>query len=445
MIPEPDWLRLLVPHLIQDPTLGLVSPNQRFYNTPPGDPLGQLVQFDQMQQVRNLRKDFGQLSLGGGTGWVARRAAIDDIGGFALDGISEDFLTCIDLKEAGWKVALLDENVQYGIVPDSFNGHVKQYQRWMTAMLSFYRALHGSEKPRQQRAFKIVAQFSTIAYMLGMVICYFGLPLMVLSGQPLIQYSNPDQLKFLLLVAFLDFSAQSLHGLLESLTADSNIYIWHETSHLWHTPYFLPPFLRRFFPTICESVLGKIAALQPGISPANRSSEDRYREPWARLHYLMREGRVAAHVFVLCECVAGLSMFAFSLLAVSRHRHGDGNMSDDNNLLLFIITHLGYPPALFLFLSTLSNSLIPFYYAIFVPPRVPRKSYLTMRLDSLHQEKKKQQGEEEEGAQCFYPKTEAKDQRHRRVREWRLWIVGVYFVAVVAVALSGLESGFGVH
>ncbi|KAL9029150.1 MAG: hypothetical protein Q9196_002576 [Gyalolechia fulgens] len=164
MIPERDWLRCLAPHLCLDRTVGLVSSNQRFYNVPRKDPLGQLLQFDQLQFVRQLRKDFGGIGLGGGTGWMASRVALDTIGGFAVDSISEDFLTCVDMMEAGWTVALLDEDLQWGLVPESFNGHTKQIQRWTTAMLSFYRALSsGSSRRKHQRAFQVMADFSTIA------------------------------------------------------------------------------------------------------------------------------------------------------------------------------------------------------------------------------------------------------------------------------------------
>ncbi|KAL8675767.1 MAG: hypothetical protein Q9186_007619 [Xanthomendoza sp. 1 TL-2023] len=43
MIPEKDWLRRLAPHFCLNLNLGLVGANQRFYNVPRGDPLGQLL------------------------------------------------------------------------------------------------------------------------------------------------------------------------------------------------------------------------------------------------------------------------------------------------------------------------------------------------------------------------------------------------------------------
>ena len=412
MIPERDWLRRLVPHFIRDAKLGLASPNQRFYNIQNGDPLGQLLQFDQLLMVRQLRKDFGDIGLGGGTGWLARSSALDSIGGFATDSTSEDFLTCVDLMGAGWSVALLDENLQWGLTPDSFNGHTKQIQRWTSAMLSFNKALSGSTRPRNQLAFKVVAEFSTVMYLIGMNLCYFGLPLVVFYGQPMIAYADYGQLRLLIALSFIDFMAQSLHGFLESWTADFNIYCWHEPSHLWHAPLYVAPAIRRWFPALSKVIPGGLAALNPGNSVVNRSSENQCKSPWSRLMVLLAECNVAPHVFVLCSCAAGLVRFLFA--AWNQH-------SGRRDMFLYIITHVGWPPALFLWTSTFSNAFVPFYYALFIPARLQREDYLVR----------------DEKLLVAYPTTQAKDQTHRRVNEWHLCLVGFYF-ALVSAALWSL-------
>lgn len=407
MLPETDWLRRLVPHFLRDPSMGLVSPNQRFYNVPSGDPLGQLLQFDQLLMVRQMRKDFGDTGLGGGSGWLARRLALDSIGGFATDSISEDFLTCVDLMKAGWSVAMLDENLQWGLAPTSFNGHTKQIQRWTMAMLSFHGALTGTARPRNLLAFKIFAEFSIAMYVVGMFLCYFGLPLMVMSGKPMVEYAGHHQLKRLLALSFLDFAAQSMHGFLESWVADFNIYCWHEPSHLWQALLYIGPAMRHWFPGLSKLVFGIPSMLQPANSVANQSSEDQHTAPWSRLKVLLAESYMAPHVFVLCSCIAGLIT---SLLNIWSQQHPDRREQFQH-----IITHIGWPPALFLWTSVLANALVPFYYALFVAPRAQREEYLERDSKSL----------------VAYPTTQAKDQRHRRVREWHLCLVAIYYLLVV--------------
>ncbi|KAL8995895.1 MAG: hypothetical protein Q9169_004469 [Polycauliona sp. 2 TL-2023] len=413
MIPEKDWLRRLAPHINANPNVGFVSSNQNFYNVPPGDPLGQLLQFDQLQYVRQLRKDFGGIGLGGGTGWMASRVALDSIGGFAVDGIAEDFLTCIDMKEAGWDVFLLDEDLQWGLLPESLNGHRKQIERWTTAMLSFYQALlPGSARPRHQRMFQVLADLSTVAYVLGMNLCYFGTPLIVLTGSPLIIIDNPNHLKTIIWLSFVDFLAQSGQGFLESWTTDFNIYSWHEPSHLWHAPMYLGPLFRRWLPKLSGMTIGKVLELSPGISATNNSSEDRYTSQWKRLKVICTECSILPHLFVLGTCIAGGMSFFVNIW------YHDG--AENAELSEYVFTHLGYPLALFFWSGALRNACTPFWYALFVPPRVERGSFLVR----------------DEKTSVAYPKKEAKNQSHRRVNEWHLISTTIYFLVVLIYSSS---------
>jgi cellulose synthase/poly-beta-1,6-N-acetylglucosamine synthase-like glycosyltransferase len=52
-----------------------------------------------------------------GSGYIMRRTALASIGGFPTESLSEAFIP---------------EAVQYGSVPDSYLGHVKQRTRWVS-------------------------------------------------------------------------------------------------------------------------------------------------------------------------------------------------------------------------------------------------------------------------------------------------------------------------
>lgn len=67
-----------------------------------------------------------------GSGYVMRRAALDSIGGFPTDSLSEDLCCSAKLLGQGWKTRFVSECLQYGSVPESFVGHVKQRTRWVS-------------------------------------------------------------------------------------------------------------------------------------------------------------------------------------------------------------------------------------------------------------------------------------------------------------------------
>jgi cellulose synthase/poly-beta-1,6-N-acetylglucosamine synthase-like glycosyltransferase len=67
-----------------------------------------------------------------GSGYIMRRTALKAIGGFPTESLSEDVCCSATLLGAGWKTAFIPEAVQYGSVPDSYLGHVKQRTRWVS-------------------------------------------------------------------------------------------------------------------------------------------------------------------------------------------------------------------------------------------------------------------------------------------------------------------------
>lgn len=69
MIAELEWLRALLPHLVQEPGLALANPPQEYYNLPPNDPL--LQGLDVLFEILEPVKDRIGAAWCTGTGWVA--------------------------------------------------------------------------------------------------------------------------------------------------------------------------------------------------------------------------------------------------------------------------------------------------------------------------------------------------------------------------------------
>lgn len=74
-----------------------------------------------------------------GSGYVARRSAIADIGGWPQVEAGEDFMCSALLSDKGWKVAFIRENLQFGLAPSSLNSHIKQRMRWVDSGIEVHK------------------------------------------------------------------------------------------------------------------------------------------------------------------------------------------------------------------------------------------------------------------------------------------------------------------
>lgn len=149
MIPMPHWLRTLMPHIEGNADCAMVCPPQvgvtqearylahrtnarlkTFYDIPVNDPLTQTMShFAGMTEAINDALGHADCL---GSGYIMRRTALESIGGFPIESLSEDVNCSSTLLGAGWKTAFIPEAVQYGSVPESYAGHVKQRTRWVS-------------------------------------------------------------------------------------------------------------------------------------------------------------------------------------------------------------------------------------------------------------------------------------------------------------------------
>jgi cellulose synthase (UDP-forming) len=65
-----------------------------------------------------------------GTNFVMRRAALDEVGGFREDSVTEDALTGLDLHARGWRSRYVPERLAVGLAPEDLGAYVSQQSRW---------------------------------------------------------------------------------------------------------------------------------------------------------------------------------------------------------------------------------------------------------------------------------------------------------------------------
>jgi cellulose synthase/poly-beta-1,6-N-acetylglucosamine synthase-like glycosyltransferase len=118
----------MMPHLLNDPKMGMTCPPQYFWNIPRNDPVRQNL--DYLYAVTELIHEGLGAGDCVGSGYVVRRDALNDIGGFPAFSISEDTACSSMLRGKEWSVAYIDEYLQCGEMTDTLAGHVKQRTRW---------------------------------------------------------------------------------------------------------------------------------------------------------------------------------------------------------------------------------------------------------------------------------------------------------------------------
>ncbi len=78
----------------------------------------------------------------GGSNAVLSRKALDAVGGFYTETLTEDFATGLLIESAGFTSLAIPEPLASGKTPNSFKEHVKQRTRWGRGVLSSARKLH---------------------------------------------------------------------------------------------------------------------------------------------------------------------------------------------------------------------------------------------------------------------------------------------------------------
>lgn len=137
-VPSRDFLARTVGYFVQDPKLFLVQTPHFFINRDP------------IERNLNLRCPpesemfYGMIHRGldrwggaffCGSAAVLRRKALDSVGGFSGETITEDAETALDIHAKGWRSLYLDRAMIAGLQPETFASFIQQRGRWASGMM----------------------------------------------------------------------------------------------------------------------------------------------------------------------------------------------------------------------------------------------------------------------------------------------------------------------
>lgn len=221
MIPMRDWLRALLPHMLQDEKCSMACPPQLFYNVPPDDPLCQSL--DTFVHISEPIKDSMGVAWCTGSGYVLRRKALQSIGGFPIGSLAEDVCCSSMLLGSGWNTAFVHEPLQFGTVPDSLTSHLKQRTRWTIGTVQTSFKLRFSvfgplvkHMTFPQRLCGFVYTISSL-FTVFLVLSMFTAPIVLVAGGNLVPFTTIDQLKWLVRANFLTIVLNRINELISYL------------------------------------------------------------------------------------------------------------------------------------------------------------------------------------------------------------------------------------
>jgi cellulose synthase (UDP-forming) len=141
-IPTHNFLQRTV-GFFQNPQIALLQTPQSFYNP---DPIARNLGLENIitpdeevfyRQIQPMRDAVGSVVCAG-TSFVLRRQAIEEIGGFVTDSLSEDYFTAIRLAAKGHQVVYLNEKLSAGLAAENIAAHASQRLRWARGTLQAF-------------------------------------------------------------------------------------------------------------------------------------------------------------------------------------------------------------------------------------------------------------------------------------------------------------------
>ena len=187
----------------RDPEVAMVQTPQNFYNDDAVTRnlgLEHALEDEQKLFFRTLQpaRDSVNAIVCHGSCFIARRTAIEEIGGIPTETITEDWATSIKMQAAGYKLCYLNEALSAGMAADTCGEFVQQRARWAQGTLQ---GLFATTHPLRVRGLgwkQRALHMASIFYYLGSVSNFLTLilPLFFLFGGVLVMNMTVPEMIF---------------------------------------------------------------------------------------------------------------------------------------------------------------------------------------------------------------------------------------------------------
>ncbi len=140
--PMPLFLSKIIPLLEGNDKLAFVQ-TQQFYSNGDFSPVAlasqaqQAVFFEYVCQGKSAHDAMFCC----GTNVVFRRSALEDVGGFAEDSVTEDLATSVKMHRKHWKSLYCNKAYTFGMAPEDLESYFKQQSRWAMGSIGLFRRI----------------------------------------------------------------------------------------------------------------------------------------------------------------------------------------------------------------------------------------------------------------------------------------------------------------
>ncbi len=183
-VPTRSFLQVTVGWFMRDAKLGMLQTPHHFYSPDPFE--RNLGQFRSIPNEGELfygivqdGNDFWNATFFCGSCAVLRRSALDEIGGIAVETVTEDAHTSLRMQMNQWNTAYVNIPQAAGLATERLSGHVKQRIRWARGMIQVLR----TDNPLFAKGLKPLQR---ICYLNAMTHFLYGLPRLIFLFAPLI-------------------------------------------------------------------------------------------------------------------------------------------------------------------------------------------------------------------------------------------------------------------
>jgi cellulose synthase (UDP-forming) len=282
-VPTRSFLQVTAGWFLKDARLGMLQTPHHFYSPDPFE-----RNLGCYQAVPNEGELFYGLLQDGNDLWnatffcgscaVLRRTALEEIGGIAVETVTEDAHTSLRMQTRGWNTAYINLPQAAGLATESLSAHIGQRIRWARGMIQILRI----DNPLLVRGLKWPQR---ICYLNAMLHFLYAVPRLVFLTAPLVYMlfgmrNLPGH--------WLSIAAYGMPHLVLSRITNSRIQgkfrhsFWNEVYETVLAPYILGPTLL----ALLNPKLGKFNVTAKGGIVEDRYFDKRIARPYLVLLWL---------------------------------------------------------------------------------------------------------------------------------------------------------------